>query len=72
MKKDKTSGADVTDNFRKVYAANVKEVDRIQCGFASNHGYLIWTGEFKNGTAIGTVPCDGSICGGFCLRDPEE
>ncbi|UUE08579.1 hypothetical protein NMX13_12860 [Dickeya zeae] len=30
-----------------------------------NHGYLIWAGELKNGTFIGTVSCDGSICGGL-------
>ncbi|RNM02393.1 hypothetical protein [Dickeya undicola] len=46
MKKDDADVAVVTDSFSRI----------------PNHGYLIWTGEFKNGTAISAVLCDGSIC----------
>ncbi len=56
MKKDGAATVDIADRANPI----------------PNHGYLIWAGDFKNGTFIGTVPCGGSICGGSCSRDPEE
>ncbi|AYH25808.1 hypothetical protein C5E20_00660 [Pectobacterium parmentieri] len=55
MKKDGAAVVDITDRANRI----------------PNHGYLIWTGDFKNGTLIGTVPCDGSICGGLSTCKDE-
>ncbi|WP_411570415.1 hypothetical protein [Pectobacterium cacticida] len=43
----------VANSFRRSYSESGKFAGCIQ------------TGKFKNGTAIGTAPCDGSICGGL-------